>query len=199
LPIVLRRAGGGARKACGWASGRMSCRGRPSCPSILQPAARLFSRLSCPPDFPHQVVGYFWIFAVNLAPGVLDSGCDRLWERCRKSRRCSRDTFPESYTTKNNSIRRKEKRGHGKDEELCFTGSRTLLSYHTTKRRDLNCPFLMRRGRGNISNNISHKVFLKSSCKSQLPHKSVDSSLTTTNIKNKLTALRGNRLLQNDL
>jgi len=28
-----------------------------------------------------------------------------LWEGCRESRRCSRDTYPESYTTKYTSIR----------------------------------------------------------------------------------------------
>ena len=31
---------------------------------------------------------------------------DRLWEGCRESRRCSRDTYPESYVTKYTSIRR---------------------------------------------------------------------------------------------
>ena len=42
--------------------------------------------------------------------GEVDEG-DRLrvgwlWEGCRKSRRCSRDTYPESYITKYTSIRR---------------------------------------------------------------------------------------------
>ena len=45
---------------------------------------------------------------------------------------------------------------------------------------------------------IAHNVFLKSFCKSQLPHKSANLSFTITNIKNKLTDLCGNRLLQND-
>ena len=49
-----------------------------------------------------------------------------------------------------------------------------------------------------VCNLISQKMFLKSFCSSQLPHKSVDLSLTITNIKNKLTDLCGNRLLQND-
>ena len=31
---------------------------------------------------------------------------DRLWEGCRESRRCSRDTYPESYITKYTIIRR---------------------------------------------------------------------------------------------
>ena len=31
---------------------------------------------------------------------------DRLWEGCRESRRCSRDTYPESYITKYTSIQR---------------------------------------------------------------------------------------------
>ena len=43
---------------------------------------------------------------------MIDSGYLRLerrgWrERCRESRRCSRDTYPESYITKYASIRRK--------------------------------------------------------------------------------------------
>jgi len=33
---------------------------------------------------------------------------DELWEGCRESRRCSRDTYPESYISKNTSIRRKQ-------------------------------------------------------------------------------------------
>ena len=45
---------------------------------------------------------------------------------------------------------------------------------------------------------ISQKVFIRSFCKSQFPHKSVHLSLITTNTKNKLTNLCGNRLLQND-
>ena len=39
---------------------------------------------------------------------------------------------------------------------------------------------------------ISHKVFLKSFCRSELPHKSVNLSFTITNIKNKLADLCGN-------
>ena len=39
---------------------------------------------------------------------------------------------------------------------------------------------------------ISHKVILKSFCRSQHPHKSVNLSLTITNLKNKLTDLCGN-------
>ena len=46
---------------------------------------------------------------------------------------------------------------------------------------------------------ISHKVFVKSFCSSQLPHKSVNSSFTITHIENNLTDLCGNWLLQNDL
>ena len=45
---------------------------------------------------------------------------------------------------------------------------------------------------------ISHEVFLKSFCKRQFPHKSVNQSLIMTNIKNKLTDLCGSWLLQND-
>jgi len=43
--------------------------------------------------------------------------------------------------------------------------------------------------RPGASNVISHTVFLKSFCRSQLPHKSVNLSFTITNIKNKLTDL----------
>ena len=39
---------------------------------------------------------------------------------------------------------------------------------------------------------ISHKVFLKSFCKGQLLHKSVDLFFTVTNMKNKLVDLYGN-------
>ena len=42
-------------------------------------------------------------------------------------------------------------------------------------------------------------IFLKSFCKCQLPHKSVNISSIITYIKSKLTDLCGNRLLQNDL
>ena len=43
----------------------------------------------------------------------------------------------------------------------------------------------------------SHKACLKSFFRSQLPHKSVNLSFTTTNMKNKLMGFCGNRLLQN--
>jgi len=43
-----------------------------------------------------------WYKSVNFG-AVVDSG----WEGCRESRRCSRDTYPESYITKYTSIRRK--------------------------------------------------------------------------------------------
>ena len=39
---------------------------------------------------------------------------------------------------------------------------------------------------------IAYKMFLKSLCRSQLPHKSVNLSFTITNIKDKLTDLCGN-------
>jgi len=39
---------------------------------------------------------------------------------------------------------------------------------------------------------ISHKVFFKSFCRSQVPHNSVNSSFTISNIKNKLTDSCGN-------
>ena len=37
----------------------------------------------------------------------------------------------------------------------------------------------------------SHKVFLKSFCRSQIPHESVNVSFTITNMKHKLTDLGG--------
>jgi len=40
-----------------------------------------------------------------------------------------------------------------------------------------------------LERRISHKVFLKSFCKSQFPHKSVNLSFTITNIKDMLTEL----------
>ena len=46
---------------------------------------------------------------------------------------------------------------------------------------------------------IYEKVFIKMFCKSHVWHKSVDFFFISTNIKNKLTDLCGNRLLQNDL
>ena len=45
---------------------------------------------------------------------------------------------------------------------------------------------------------IRHKVFIKSFCKSQFPHKSVDLSFILVIIQDKLTSLCGNRLLQNN-
>jgi len=38
---------------------------------------------------------------LKVCPSMIDSGL----EGCRESRRCSRDTYPESYITKNTSIR----------------------------------------------------------------------------------------------
>ena len=46
---------------------------------------------------------------------------------------------------------------------------------------------------------ISHKAFLKSFRRSQLPHKSVNVSFTITDIKNQMTDMWANGLLQNDL
>jgi len=45
---------------------------------------------------------------------------------------------------------------------------------------------------------ISHKIFLKSFCRSQLPHKSVNSSFTIVNIENRLTDSCENCLLRED-
>jgi len=58
------------------------------------------------------------------------------------------------------------------------------------------CPPLRHwRRTGNI--NILHKVFIKSFCKSQFPQTSVNLSFDITNLKNKVTNLCGNQLLQN--
>ena len=45
---------------------------------------------------------------------------------------------------------------------------------------------------------LSHTVFSRSFCRSQLPHKSVNLSCTITRIKSKLTEFCGNWRLQND-
>jgi len=52
-------------------------------------------------------------FQDEVPVGVLEAHASRdhtlagpLWEGCRESRRCSRDTYPESYITKYTSIRR---------------------------------------------------------------------------------------------
>ena len=45
---------------------------------------------------------------------------------------------------------------------------------------------------------ISQKVFIRSFGRSQFPHKSVNLSFIITDVKHKLTDLRGHRLLQND-
>jgi len=45
---------------------------------------------------------------------------------------------------------------------------------------------------------MSHKVFLKSFCKRQFPHKSVNVFSALVMIKDKLTNLCENRFLQND-
>jgi len=45
---------------------------------------------------------------------------------------------------------------------------------------------------------ISHKVFLRAFCKSRLTHKSVNVFFILVIVKNKLTDLCGNRLLQDD-
>ena len=46
---------------------------------------------------------------------------------------------------------------------------------------------------------ISHKVFFKSFCKIQIPHKSVNLSFAVDNMKNKLTDLCGNRRVEIDV
>jgi len=46
---------------------------------------------------------------------------------------------------------------------------------------------------------LSQKVFITWFCTSQFPHKSVNLSSIITNMKNELTDLCGNRLLQNDI
>ena len=45
---------------------------------------------------------------------------------------------------------------------------------------------------------ISHRVFLKSFCRSQLPHKFVDVSSAITDMENNMTDFCGNGLSQND-
>ena len=90
---------------------------------------------------------------------------------------------------------------------LCMTP--VALSLFRSRPPPLLCPYLSRalsaRGRwqpirtAQASGLISQKMFLKSFCRSQLPHKSVNVCLTFTYMKNKRADLCGNRLLQNDL
>ena len=59
-------------------------------------------------------------------------------------------------------------------------------------------PQMTSAGRG-VRGSISHKEFITSFCKSLFPDELVKLSFIITNIKNRLTDLCGNRLLQNDL
>ena len=51
-----------------------------------------------------------------------------LWEGCRENRRCSRDTYPELYVTKNASIRRLESGLEGVGCRVQGFGSRVRIS-----------------------------------------------------------------------
>ena len=53
-----------------------------------------------------------------------------VWEGCRESRRCSRDTYPESYTTKYTSIRRLHRWGAAIDRgaDVLSRRARNLFS-----------------------------------------------------------------------
>ena len=53
--------------------------------------------------------------------------------------------------------------------------------------------------RGSVNCLISHNVFLKTLCESQFPYEFVNVFLILEIVKDKLTNLCGNRLLQNDL
>ena len=70
-------------------------------------------------------------------------GSDRLWAGYHESRRCSRDTYPESYITKHTSIRREMRGGHvGIYLLLLFftlvTGPRSSLSLKLSDTRVYN-------------------------------------------------------------
>ena len=81
-------------------------------------------------------------------------------------------------------------------------GGRFLMSeapIYTPGQRSLHSPGSGFRVYGRRRIFISQKVFTKSFCKSQFPHKFVNLSITITDIKNKLTSLCGNQLLQDDV
>ena len=61
----------------------------------------------------------------------------------------------------------------------------------------MDLEFKVKRGWGRCKL-ISQKAFIKSLCRSQVPHQFVDVSFTITDIKDKLANLCGNWLLQND-
>jgi len=54
----------------------------------------------------------FGNFGAVIDPGLVGSTDFDSWEGCRESRRCSRDTYPDSYVTRYTSIRRKRARAH---------------------------------------------------------------------------------------
>ena len=91
----------------------------------------------------------------------------------RESRRCSRDTYPASYIAKYTPIRR----------------------FHIKSQLEQAQGLSLSKFPDDF---ISQNLFVKSFCKSQFPHKSVNLSFSITNVKNKFTDLCGNWLLQND-
>ena len=66
----------------------------------LHEAPSLWSRCVRPPwvDSREELLGKVPLCSISYI--------ERLWEVYRESRRCSRDTYPESYITKYTSIRR---------------------------------------------------------------------------------------------
>ena len=72
-------------------------------PHILLTAVSLASR--CISISLHSSTGFRYVLHIfgNDVPPVIDSGC---LEGYHESRRCSRDTFPESYITKYENIQR---------------------------------------------------------------------------------------------
>ena len=56
----------------------------------------------------HEMARWYVISAeVLIDSGLVGSIAGPFWEGCREGRRCSRDTYPESYTTECTSIRRR--------------------------------------------------------------------------------------------
>ena len=97
------------------------------------------------------------------------------------------------------------------NDEYALSLSSEFATHKTVKARFWPClePFLVRRSlksfkllpprptavlhadrRNDVF--VTHKVFSKSLCRSQLPHRSINLSFTITNIENKLTDLCGN-------
>ena len=87
----------------------------------------IFCSRGTPPREVARVCGPESIIHANRSPNCATRPCDRFREGCRESRRCSRDTYPESYITKCTSKRRQIGR-QTRPLQLNF-GVRAVLSF----------------------------------------------------------------------